>query len=131
MNRVQSRPWHKRTPRRRPKRIPYIQNSHLILSYNLYTPYYILLYIIEYIFLILIIAEAIKLAIYILLYILFQYSISFSIEHVVLILILNVQYSIFNINKQYSILMEALSKGVSPLSLKLYLKLYSKLNIEL
>ena len=47
----------------RPKRTPYIQNSHLILSYSLYTPYYTLLRITEYIFLILIIAEAIKLAI--------------------------------------------------------------------
>ena len=45
------------------KRTPYIQNSRLILSYNLYAPYYTLLHITEYIFLILIIAEAIKLAI--------------------------------------------------------------------
>src|SRR6266571_3026913 len=37
-----------------------------------------------------------------------QYSISFSIEHIVLILILNVQYSIFNINNQYSILITPL-----------------------
>src|SRR6266568_5201883 len=37
-----------------------------------------------------------------------QYSISFSIEHIVLILILNVQYSIFNITNQYRILIKAL-----------------------
>ena len=37
-----------------------------------------------------------------------QYSISFSIEHIVLILILNVQYSIFNISNQYLILITAL-----------------------
>ncbi len=38
----------------------------------------------------------------------FQYSISFSIEHTILILILNVQYSIFNISNQYLILIRAL-----------------------
>ena len=38
----------------------------------------------------------------------FQYSISFSIEHIILILILSVQYSIFNISNQYSILIRAL-----------------------
>ena len=37
-----------------------------------------------------------------------QYSISFSIEHIVLILILKVQYSIFNIPNQYRILIKAL-----------------------
>ncbi len=46
-----------------------------------------------------------------------QYSISFSIEHIVLILILNVQYSIFNINNQYSIL-------ITPLCLPTYLPAY-------
>ena len=38
-----------------------------------------------------------------------QYSISFSIEHIILILILIVQYSIFNISNQYSILITALT----------------------
>src|SRR6266704_1630540 len=39
-----------------------------------------------------------------------QYSISFSIEHIVLILILNVQYSIFNITNQYRILIKAIGR---------------------
>src|SRR6266700_959581 len=42
-----------------------------------------------------------------------QYSISFSIEHIVLILILNVQYSIFNITNQYRILIKALNSSYS------------------
>src|SRR6266567_2023833 len=44
-----------------------------------------------------------------------QYSISFSIEHIVLILILNVQYSIFNINNQYSILITPLAVSFTEL----------------
>src|SRR6266699_18465 len=49
-----------------------------------------------------------------------QYSISFSIEHIVLILILNVQYSIFNITNQYRILIKALHEPLP----KLYTRLY-------
>src|SRR6266576_3414838 len=45
-----------------------------------------------------------------------QYSISFSIEHIVLKLILNVQYSIFNINNQYSILITPLESREQPTS---------------